>query len=1518
MLSAINAGERLLVQLGSNDVSDVSESLMEASSPICAAIRLNTGHKAGTDLDQDGRRCSNGSLDFLSCPVNGHSACNEQIFGQNGKISIVVEEGKILVSKLSSESNMDLSDSLSFSASAISSAVRHQIYVTCSHVNINSSELMASNMRKVAREGERLVRYLPSHNVDSLSMSIRQGPSPLSSATRLQLLETSKELEEYIQHASRQSSVRLMPIIHEENSEYSTSETSCDDQNLVCPIGDPGDEDTTHFEHAEVAAETEAKDMISVSTVLNTQFQAVQDAPLLAKNSESMSPDLKDMCCKIQKELSDLNFILNMEIEASHRRQSSNFLDVGSIERVDSPGISSDNVCTKDFEKDSCLKAENYTCELVEYPSVQPSDANLSTPVPTEVESNLEADQCRVEVVADVFRIDENDAGRTHCDDLGHNLGLSDVCNVPADRDEVQDQSKRMELCFVSNSCLIDEGISTMLALGLRLAKIFPAECERLLETVLSARQSPIITVVRRALACDPEIRKVTISQVVTSGMLLLQKVSIMDAEVVLECLKSSEGLLASGVRELMLVTSDNKTELESFMLSLVNDGQVLVTELPDVEAAALVAEICVCNSLLAEYTRTKLRKMWNQNHELQENQSVEKEVCSDTEPNNVRGSARELNYDLKMMSDPQSDDICFPKDNCIPQAEQGLDQTNVLTSALNSIWESDNNLIANEDAAEDNSDVQETFDKDIWDELQVKSYKSESEIPTVYKAGDCVITEWNQDALINSSLENKACKDLTQNLLKVDSDPTSEGPKPVCTKQIRTQLAEEESVMNPKSNVMTDNYELSRLLCSVIPPRAVRKRVAFQDPFQQGDAGVSKSLNEESTISEESPEDVKNAGDKQVVHQIYSKGDVPQESLESMRYLDRFVPATVRRSGSFDSQTIAVTNNEDNKQWWTRTPSDPTVVLRPSLTQEQIQKIAGCYKRPGRNSNIKEYYFGHEEKIQDVKEPVKRHETFFTKLYEILMSDAHTNCVEWGCNGKSILFSDPLTFQNKVIPIHYPGTWRSECGALLGKACDFCEVVRILRSHGFKKIDPNDPDTQEYQHALFLKGFKDEVYKIRKGRTKVWQFPSPSRDIIDLRDLSSEVSTPHKAMSQQGSVYRPTAQTSIKDEKIRSCMHQLSANLNRSSKLSVSDIVLQLQRRKMEQNHARLSKIPTQPLAKVSSRVSSIVTKPSVLKNSRDQGQFSGKLVGIGYVTPEKGMRVKLSFTGLEHKIAIGQQTRNTLILLRGTIEDMEADCGMCKVRWQTGEEEFCCSGFCGKYYLEACIPDKLATDANWWRQQALLAPTWSATSDNSIWRMRRVSVGSQKGSKGRRAFSNLKDLQGKNVLEGVREEVTQYFNRLRAEEAKIEEEQRAASRRRRGTDTPPTQPIAATQIALGATTGSAAEDVGTFFRARGTLSEVVARGEMATLERLLRRAYDSMDPQPSGHVSVREILFSINRMKVGATKAAMKEVVSAHDEGEEELSYGGFLDLMYDLLSRCKVVPASTARRRSIVPPW
>ena len=241
-----------------------------------------------------------------------------------------------------------------------------------------------------------------------------------------------------------------------------------------------------------------------------------------------------------------------------------------------------------------------------------------------------------------------------------------------------------------------------------------------------------------------------------------------------------------------------------------------------------------------------------------------------------------------------------------------------------------------------------------------------------------------------------------------------------------------------------------------------------------------------------------------------------------------------------------------------------------------------------------------------------------------------------------------------------------------------------------------------------------------------------------------------------------------------------------------------------------------------------------------------------------------------------------------------------MCKVKWRTGEEEFCCTGFCGKYYLEVCLLDQKATDAKWWCQQALLAPTWSQMSGVGIWRMNRPKSASESRAL-RTVEKSMKELQkavkGLHILQHARENVAQYYSRLRAEEARMKDERKHKAGKKKQSET------AALASHLKNPAITPTEDVGSFFRSRGSLSEVVRNGEMALLEGLLRRTFDSLEHQPSGSIATKEVIFCISRMRVGATKQLMKAVVEEHDDGDEEFTYGGFLDLMYDLLSRCKV---------------
>ena len=74
------------------------------------------------------------------------------------------------------------------------------------------------------------------------------------------------------------------------------------------------------------------------------------------------------------------------------------------------------------------------------------------------------------------------------------------------------------------------------------------------------------------------------------------------------------------------------------------------------------------------------------------------------------------------------------------------------------------------------------------------------------------------------------------------------------------------------------------------------------------------------------------------------------------------------------------------------------------------------------------------------------------------------------------------------------------------------------------------------------------------------------------------------------------------------------------------------------------------------------------------------------------------------------------------GMIMEIEPDGRLCQVKWQTGEEEWCCTGFSDKYYLQSFIVTEEHEGANsaLWLKHTSFSPKWDLIE--GCWKMNRL----------------------------------------------------------------------------------------------------------------------------------------------------------------------------------------------------
>lgn len=305
-----------------------------------------------------------------------------------------------------------------------------------------------------------------------------------------------------------------------------------------------------------------------------------------------------------------------------------------------------------------------------------------------------------------------------------------------------------------------------------------------------------------------------------------------------------------------------------------------------------------------------------------------------------------------------------------------------------------------------------------------------------------------------------------------------------------------------------------------------------------------------------------------------------------------------------------------------------------------------------------------------------------------------------------------------------------------------------------------------------------------------------------------------------------------------------------------------------------------------------------------KDSGQV---LVGFwdGGVPGEAGMRVKRSFEGIDHRLRKGTPMGWWTEAV-GVITEVETDGRMCLVQWQSGKEEWCCSGFSDLFYLQQFIVKEADTKhASTWKKEARLGPHWFVTGQG-VWRMDRLK---SKLKVNMQAVE--REAAADKLLPSVRKMVGRHFT---SEAARQKEEQRARAklqrRQQRNAGEAPRQTYKPKPATLSLAEGAEApamaeidhvEGVGDFFRAQGPMERIVSQGLVSQLGKILRRAYGDCEKLPNGNLTQQAVVGAVSKMGLDITRAALLQALQMQDPGESgEVSLDAFLDCMYHLLQR------------------
>ena len=408
----------------------------------------------------------------------------------------------------------------------------------------------------------------------------------------------------------------------------------------------------------------------------------------------------------------------------------------------------------------------------------------------------------------------------------------------------------------------------------------------------------------------------------------------------------------------------------------------------------------------------------------------------------------------------------------------------------------------------------------------------------------------------------------------------------------------------------------------------------------------------------------------------------------------------------------------------------------------------------------------------------------FVAKWYEILSSGLHSRYLKWTRQGTAFVLQDPLGFQSFVLPTYFKPATKTRSGIGSIDGYNFPRVIKALRDHGFTRVDPNDTDSLEFWHRFFVAGAPENLHMIKFQNKRAliggelelvlprpWTpCPMPG-DNVPLNHPLHHMTCPESAPLPHGAEYsrsyifedvaRPgtTATRPLPKIKVLEKHHaEVKAALradNNKGKLAnfFSNVVRDV--------HA------TKVNAEAAKRVKQVKTGKVKLEAVKKEEV----LVGPDLFPAIVGMRVKLSTAGQENK-----ELSYDAHLDIGMIMEIEPDGRLCQVKWQTGEEEWCCTGFSNKYYLQAFIIAKEdgAANSELWLKAAKFSPKWDLL--DGVWKMNRLK------SRVKMSTHSLRQEASQDkLLKGIREEVRKYHVKLRAEEMRRLEAEKTAKKQQK-----------------------------------------------------------------------------------------------------------------------------------------
>ena len=407
----------------------------------------------------------------------------------------------------------------------------------------------------------------------------------------------------------------------------------------------------------------------------------------------------------------------------------------------------------------------------------------------------------------------------------------------------------------------------------------------------------------------------------------------------------------------------------------------------------------------------------------------------------------------------------------------------------------------------------------------------------------------------------------------------------------------------------------------------------------------------------------------------------------------------------------------------------------------------------------------------------------FIAKWYEILSSGLHSRYLKWTRQGTAFVLQDPLGFQEFVLPTYFKPAVKTRSGIGSIDGYNFPRIIKALRDHGFTRVDRNDNESLEFWHRFFVAGAPENLHRIKiqnRGELvdgelalvlpRPWTpIPMPGDELPVTHPLyhmtcPETVPLPHGAEYSRSCIYQHVARpgttatrTLPKIKVLEKHNAEVQAALQQENKGKLASLFAGLVK---DVHETKINSGAAKRVRQVRNRQDKVV----VVKKEE-------VLVGPDLFPAKIGMRVKLSTAGRENK-ELDDEAPHEI----GMILEIEPDGRLCQVKWQTGEEEWCCTGFSNKYYLQAFIIAKDTDGANseLWLKAAKFSPKWDLL--DGVWKMNRLK------SRLKMSTHSLRHEAAQDkLLKTIREDVRKYHVKLRAEEARRLEAEKMAKKQQK-----------------------------------------------------------------------------------------------------------------------------------------